>query len=285
MLIDVSVRTPQAFKQVCAYKPQKIYVPYDLFYTGKLKAEDITEAHLDHGCKIYLILPRIIRKRDKEYLDELGGFLCLGKADGVLAGSLDSVAYIKGLRDKLEGEFISINGEIKDYTPLFIDSDSLLYGFNRHSVDFISQYTNCQTASYELSIYELSELDDKKLIIPIYGYIPMMITANCVRKTAGNCKRAEISFDYGLVDRKNKTFPCITNCIHCYNEIFNTVPLSYHKQMYELIKNGFNEFRIDFTFEDEKTIGKILDHYINDMRAGEFPVSEYTTGHIQKGAL
>jgi len=285
MRIDVSVRTPQAFKQVCAYKPEKVYVPYDLFFTGKLKAEDITGAHLQHGCKIYLILPRIIRKRDKEYLDELGRFLCMGKADGVLVGSLDVLAYILSLKTRLEGEFISINGEIKDYTPLFIDSDGFLYGFNRHSIDFISQYAYSQTSSYELSIYELSELDDKNLIIPIYGYIPMMITANCVRKTSGNCKKDEISFHHGLVDRKNKTFPCITNCIHCYNEIFNTVPLSYHKQMYELIKAGFNEFRIDFTFEDENTICKILDHYIIDMRTGEFPIKEYTTGHIQKGAL
>jgi len=130
-------------------------------------------------------------------------------------------------------------------------------------------------------------LNDRDLIFPIYGRAPLMVTANCVKKTTGNCMAdcTHGSFDWKLNDRKNKMSLVYANCIHCYNEIFNSVPTSLHRQMVDIMKSGFNSFRIDFTNEDNKLIEQILAYYVTDNRKGSFPVNEYTTAHISKGAI
>ena len=60
---------------------------------------------------------------------------------------------------------------------------------------------------------------------------------------------------------------------------------SLHRQFVDIQKAGFNNFRIDFTDENSEMINKILTYYLLDNRKGSFPISEYTTAHINKGAI
>ena len=61
----------------------------------------------------------------------------------------------------------------------------------------------------------------------------MMVTANCIRKTAGGClrrkgKRAASENMVRLLDRYRTEFPVETDCGYCYNIIYNSVPISLH---------------------------------------------------------
>ena len=73
--------------------------------------------------------------------------------------------------------------------------------------------------------------------------------------------------------------------VYMHNEIYNSVPTSMHKYMWDLIKAGFHDFRIDFTDESANLINEIISYYTVDQRSGRFPVEEYTAAHISKGAI
>ena len=268
------------------YNLEKIYIPFDLFFWGLLNVDDIDRIH-KKKISVYIVMPRIIRKRDNDYLETFKNFLMQGKADGVLIRNIDSVGYIESIRDDLYSQYISVNGEVSDYTSLMIESDYSLYNWNKQSHGFIKAYTASQTVPMELSIHEIRELEDSNLVFPIYGRASLMVSANCVKKTTGNCMAdcTHGSFEWTLQDRKNKHFPVYSNCIHCYNEIFNSVPTSLHRQMVDIMKSGFSSFRLDFTDESNDMIEKILSYYIVDNRKGAFPISEYTTAHFNKGAI
>lgn len=279
------IHSLEQLKCVLDYDINKVYIPYDLFFSNQLTHEYITDIHTNTAIKVYISLPEIIRKRDNDYLIDLKDFLLLGKADGVLLKNLEEVGYIYSIKDSLEEQFISLGGKKDGYTPLILEADSSLYNWNKESLAFMYEYFNKATAPCELSIHEIKELDDRDLVIPIYGKTALMVSANCIKKTCGECNKDFYNFDRKIKDRKNITELIYTNCIHCFNKLFNNVPTSFHKQMYDLIKSGFNEFRLDFTDENIEDIKKVLSYYLEDDRAGTFPISEYTTGHILKGAI
>lgn len=283
---SVSIMQAEQLIAVLKYNIKKVYVPFDLFYWGLINIDDVDKIH-QADKMIYLSLPRIIRKRDEQYLSSLKEFLLLGKIDGILLKNIDEIGYLDTISDDLQSQYISINGIIDDYTSLMVETDYQLYNWNKESLTFNKLYSLSQTVPMELSIHEIKELQDRDLIFPIYGRASLMVTANCVKKTTGNCMAdcTHKSFDWKLNDRKNKSFLVYANCIHCYNEIFNSVPTSLHRQFVDISKSGFHNFRVDFTNEDNELIEKILTYYVVDDRKGSFPVAEYTTAHIGKGAI
>ena len=131
---------------------------------------------------------------------------------------------------------------------------------------------------------ELTAAEQKKIIDPaipteklIYGKIPMMVTANCVTQTLDRCRKGEDGRITELTDRYHKRFPVMRNCTHCFNVIYNCVPLSLHKEADRQIVVG----RLDFTTETEEETLQILNYYGGARK--ELPYVEYTTGHEKRG--
>ena len=284
---SASILRSDQLQALKSFRLKRVFIPYDLFFSGQLGITDIDSLHHDCKSEVYISMPRIIRKRDADYLNSLKDFLKLGKADGVLIKNIDSLGYICSLKNDLESQYISINASIDGFTPLYVISDHSLYNWNINSLDFNKDYTYAQTVPYELSIHEIKELVDRNLICIIYGRAPLMVSANCVKRTTGTCDQSNngCNFDHKLIDRKNKDSLVYNNCIHCYNEIYNSVPTSLHKYMWDLIKAGFHDFRLDFTDENCEIISKILSYYVAEQRSGTFPLNEYTAAHISKGAV
>ena len=57
----------------------------------------------------------------------------------------------------------------------------------------------------------------------VYGYLPLMTSAQCVHANTEKCDRKR-GILY-LKDRYGKYFPVKNNCTECYNTIYNTTPL------------------------------------------------------------
>ena len=85
----------------------------------------------------------------------------------------------------------------------------------------------------ELNEKELFHRDSRDSECIIYGYLPLMISAQCVRKNAGQCDGQEKAMI--LRDRYDKMFT--SSCIchpwktgttkgrdYCYNIIYNSIP-------------------------------------------------------------
>ena len=116
-----------------------------------------------------------------------------------------------------------------------------------------------------------------------------MYSANCVRNTLDNCINSTSGRTniYFLTDRYKNDFSIVQNCLHCYNILYNTVPLSLHGQLEGIMKRNYDTLRLDFTIENETQTKAIADYYLTCMkmpdRAAEFPLRNFTTGHYRRG--
>ena len=279
--IDILVSTCEQMAAVAAYPCRRIYIDSDLYLSNR---EEI-ERYIDQNSNpaYCLALPYVLRARDEEYMRLLTTAIKSGtKIRGFLVRNYEEVNYVRGL------------GE--DYIMI---PDAGLYVFNRESIRFWKQYSEEYTLPYELNAGESRELVDyghcigMNSVIFVYSRIPMMITANCIKKTGGHCTKqttesaADMPADgctndighlknqMRLKDRYGTDFPVETNCVHCYNIIYNSVPYSLHTRKEEAARIGADIWRYDFTVESGADCMEIL--------KGKFRYKEYTTGHFKRG--
>lgn len=270
--IHVSVMTKEQLQVILTEKTvvDRIYIPLDLFYTNSVTIEEVKQNADRKGMEVYVSLPRMIRSRDEAYLQRISGMLAL--FDGILVRNIEGLAFLQ--KNDYEGSVIT------DYS---------LYNWNQSALHFMNQYRDGFTYPLELSVHENRDLLDQSGEYVIYGRIPMMITANCIRKTMDKCNGNENSFSQSLQDRYKKELPVYTNCVHCYNEIFNAVPMSLHKELKQLLRYGFHTFRLEFINEDAQTTFNIMDYFANKIvcpdHKDSFPLAEYTQGHFKEGAV
>lgn len=281
---DVSVMSAQQLDAVSGHEVDRVYVPYDLIYTGKLTAETLRKLGFENPeCEIFISLPRIARRRSKHYMDSFKDFIKeAGSCKGVLVKNLEELDILhKGL-DK------------EAFDRLIIVADGSLYAWNLHSLKTVLGLFDEMTLPYELNIHEIgdmlgmAELSEyaNRIGIVIYGRAPLMVSAGCVKNTYGKCGQNKDAFSH-ITDRQGMKEPVYNNCVHCYNVIYNAKPTSYHKYIDRLSALGVGRFKIELTDEDAVTAVRIIEYYINHKRGKDmvFPVADHTTGHIAKGAI
>lgn len=249
---------------------QRIYVPADLFYLQKVSLKEVIHKGNAHNIEIYLSMPRIIRKRDDAYLEFIKEIM--NTADGILVKNLEALSFLQ--KECYQGNIIT---------------DTMVYNWNKSSLQYLNDFRHEFCYPLELSLREIKALNNRDGEYVVYGRTPMMVSANCIRKTTGECRQNANSFAHSLKDRYRKDLPVYANCIHCYNEIFNAVSMSLHKEIPQMMKSGFVKYRLDFTNENPGQVIKIMKYYIqkleNSTFTEEFPVKEYTSGHYKEGAV
>lgn len=215
-------------------------------------------------------------------------------------------AALKNNPDIVEDFVINAEGLVFGYEDLFEKIDTKGSGcpivinnslpiWNHESYESIKAlikdpfYFIC---SYEMTEWELSLLYEslgeykRYMIRPVYGYIPMMYTKNCVKKTSGKCNRVpEIIY---IRDRKNISFPVFSDCSTCSNIIYNSVPLSLHSSLEK--PKGFMEevaLGLDFTVENRDMTYKILSYFLRLIQGkkSNLPYSGFTKSHNKQQVL
>ena len=126
----------------------------------------------------------------------------------------------------------------------------------------------------------------------LYGYAPLMISAQCVYKNYASCIKekhgagAQNEHLY-LNDRYQKQFEVVRNCRHCYNVIYNSQPTSLLHQAKTIRNLDFASYRIVFRNESERKIQEILNQYADAFVGGkEVPTPKegtFTNGHFRRG--
>lgn len=109
----------------------------------------------------------------------------------------------------------------------------------------------------------------------VYGCAPMMVSAQCVRKTAKACDRKRCIMY--LRDRKGMQLPVKNNCTFCYNTILNAQPTVLLDLPDELSTVGADCLRLEFTTESGTEVKEIL----SGRRI--FKNNEFTRGHFHRG--
>ncbi len=164
-----------------------------------------------------------------------------------------------------------------------IYADYRLNVFNTLSAkQLMSMGADCICLSPELTISQLQDIGAHILTeILVYGRVSMMTVRNCLVRSSKNkclCTDGEI---YYLKDRKNISFPVVTDKGSCTNVIYNSAPIVMSDRMDEIKCIGGSFYRFDFTVETPDEMEEIIKMY----ETGKKPDFFFTRGHYYNGVL
>ena len=233
------------------------YLDFDMYDRNTLIQQfaDDVKCLTKRNKKVYLMLPTILRADSSDY------FVSIAK-------ELDKVSF--------EGFVVKNYEELYLTENLFIDKkiilDHNMYTFNDVSKSaFFEHGVSGDTVPLELNSREIMHRNNIGSQMIVYGYYPLMTTANCVHKNTKGCdKKQKLIY---LKDRYNKSFAVCNNCKECYNTIYNSLPTMLTKNIGKLKEAGIRSFRYSFTIETPKQIKAVMDD----------KVAEYTNGHYKRG--
>lgn len=233
------------------------YLDFDMYERKTLIQQfaDDVKCLTKRNKKVYLMLPTIFRADSSDY------FVSIAK-------ELDKVSFEGFVVKNYEELYLTENL----FTGKKVILDHNMYTFNDVSKSaFFEHGVSGDTVPLELNSKEIMHRNNIGSQMIVYGYYPLMTTANCVHKNTKGCdKKQKLIY---LKDRYNKSFAVCNNCKECYNTIYNSLPTMLIKNISKLKEAGIRSFRYSFTIETPKQIKAVMDD----------KVAEYTNGHYKRG--
>ena len=233
------------------------YLDFDMYDRNTLIQQfaDDVKCLTKRNKKVYLMLPTIFRADSSDY------FVSIAK-------ELDKVSFEGFVVKNYEELYLTENL----FTGKNVILDHNMYTFNDVSKSaFFEHGVSGDTVPLELNSREIMHRNNIGSQMIVYGYYPLMTTANCVHKNTKGCdKKQKLIY---LKDRYNKSFAVCNNCKECYNTIYNSLPTMLTKNIGKLKEAGIRSFRYSFTIETPKQIKAVMDD----------KVAEYTNGHYKRG--
>lgn len=217
---------------------------------------ELIEIAHNNNKEIYMCLPYIFRDHGKAFAKKHINFFNKNNLDGYVFRNMEEICWFDNNRLDRKKTVI----------------DNTIYSFNDEALKLIEKYNPYLIAtSFELNMKELNHLHCDKLEICVYGNIPVMVSAGCIKKTYGKCDGEEgITI---LKDRLGNDFKCRNHCKFCYNVIYNSRPLLLD-ELVDKLERRFVSRKYMFTTEDAAETKKILN--------GQFS-GDFTRGHFKRG--
>lgn len=279
------VETIPQLEEVCAY-PEITRIYIDSAMAGSLPNHKtlagICGGLRAEGRDVYLAMPHIFREQTmRMWEDTMKGFSGI-HFNGVMLRNFESFALWKEAAEQ--------ERDGREWTAAFdrnIILDHNLYVMNQAAKTFWNrQKVHEFTAPVELNRGELWTLGTEHMEMLIYGYLPVMVTAQCIANTVEQCRQQ--SSIRTLTDRYGNALSVENRCRDCYNIIYNPVPLCLFNEkeaLQELCPAGF---RLQFSVEDREKTRQVLQEcrrvFIEDADC-RWKSKNFTRGHFRRGVL
>ncbi len=279
--ISTYIKTYEQFRVVLnTPEISSIYVEYDNFTVKELlrMMEEVEKGNKD----FYLSLPHICRLSIYDRLKkDLKEIIVDRNIRGFLVKNFEEVALLQSLMKNIDNK----KEIILNYN---------MYTYNKEAKSFwkkegITHYT----APMELNYQELKALGIEDSDMVVYGYLPVMVSAQCLFKNTQGCRKQkaedgklEANQSGYITDRLGKNFFVQTNCRDCNNTIYNGQAMALFKQSEEIKMLNPRNIRLDFTMEDILETQKVVDLFVDRFLYGNDnhkEITEYTTGHFKRG--
>ena len=278
-VLHVSLEEPEGLETVLSFRQAAVISIDAAGFPAESWKQTVLNCH-ERGKECLLLLPHIYRAEAKRYFDAHLRELSEAGFDGAVIRAWEEAELIA--RWRREGVFF----------PKITVFDHGLYSFNSLSEEWMEQMLPGETlrftAPLELNSRELEEKGIRGEELMVYGNIPMMVTAQCLKKTLEGCTgRPEFLW---MKDRKGKEFPVKNHCRFCYNTIYNSSPLSLLADRSLIERLGPSVLRLSFTTEQPERIREVLkafsEEFISGTEKGGAPElsGEFTRGHFKRGA-
>ncbi len=227
------------------------------------------------GKRTGFCFPFVFRADASAIFEQNGWAEVLGRFDMLWVRSWDSLGWCLG-RPEIRRERIRLDA------GLYVFSEEAWHDF---SLLGIGGYT----APAELNAGELAHMPNGQAEFCVYGYTPVMVSAQCVYQNCADCaKGGPDDTNLYLSDRYFNKFLIKRNCKDCYNVIYNSRPLSLLHRAGEVRALGFGSLRISFVPEGGDAAAAVLADFGRAFERGEplsAPADErsYTNGHFRRG--
>ena len=269
--------------------------------------------------QIFAALPFMTREETEVDLKDLD-FLLQLPIDGFVIRNLEELAYLLAKEEKEAGQrkrMLLADASLycwnhRAVLALPVDAFTLPLELSFHDWGrMLAALREFESREFELREFELREFESREFEsrefesreferksnfpkrsyeIPVYGNAPMMVSANCVKKTVSGCsgRRGECYREQIFMkDRTDRQLPVTCECRYCYNIIENVLPTSLHKQLFA-IRKSFPDagLRLAFTGEREGECERVC-RLFHEVESGREPSSgeetfAYTTGRYRK---
>ena len=229
----------------------------------------------EYGIRAILALPYVFRRENPGSIKKIKEMLSEGTWDGVLLRNLEEAGLIAEMRKSC----LTVPGEVI--------LDALLYTMNEEAAAVFGEWGfPLRTLPYELNFKELRKQQTKGSQLVIYGRTPMMISAQCIRKTLGCCS-GKPGWT-GITDRTGRRFPVYCSCDDCSNVIYNSLPTGLLREWESARHLHCGSVRMDFTDESPEKVIRVAASVMSALEPGsrtaEIPADlPVTKGHFRRG--
>jgi len=248
--------------QACLGSVSSIY-----WELGNQQASDIkyaVELCHENNCKLYIALPPIEREKDYQIYKDIMEIIEASNING----------YLVRTYGQYQSLINSSKEKVIDYTLNVMNNQSVHHweSYGAHRV----------TLSVEMSAKEIESMVGKSLEMIIYGYLPIMISEQCLVGRYGQCVKTsnETSGIYKLTDSRGSQYPVITDCNLCRMQILNDKPIVLATKMEQIKVLPVNQMRYLFTIEDSKQVKEVINWYTDHTAVCKV---EYTSGYFTNG--
>lgn len=220
--------------------------------------------------ELNIVFPYVVRNDfASRYAKEINRIINDERINGLIVDNYELLGYLKSIN----------NSKI-------IITDIHMYALNKEACyEYKSFGANRCTTPIELNKAELLRRNIKDEDLIAYGYMPLMVSAQCVQNTKKGCNHNnELNI---LKDRLNKTFIAQSECTECLSIIYNSVPVSLHKDI-DLIKRlSPYSIRLMFSCEEGNDVIEVINGFYGLLNEDKeyYPDFEYTRGHLLRGVL
>ena len=214
------------------------------------------------GKKMYLMMPLVFREAvyrlEQQKLSRGDSIYQMPELTGFVIRNMESFVFLT----KEAG-----------VTAERIITDANLYTANNEALSWWKdQGVKHCTVPLELTEREcqgLSDLADMEAVI--YGYIPLMVSAQCVHRRQMGCQKKSGGGQLlWMKDAKKRAFVVLNYCKYCYNIIYHGDPLCLDGERQQYRKCGIKRFRYDFTMETPQEMTDILQGRFPKGQKGHF---------------
>lgn len=251
---------------------RRVYLDSSMYHHACFITQ-LTE-HVDRihraGKQAYFILPPVFRSKTARFYEAQWQSI-RSQADGFLVKTMDELGFLETMR--------------MDKNCCVLDHSLYTYS-NEAKAGYGAVGWNNDTIPPELNKKELFARKNTASELIIYGYLPLMTSAQCVKKTTAHCTQ-ENGICY-LKDRYAKKFPVRNVCGECYNTIYNAQPLSLIQLADEIEKLSPVAYRLWFTTESKQQVRRVCDCVCDSLLKRQTPdltavIGAYTNGHYKRG--
>lgn len=280
--LTVLITNMNQWERVIHHHINRLYVEWEVWSSLDFNTlASMIMTTKDKNIEVYMVLPHIQKSKEYNKLNALDQL----EFDGYLIRTLGQYNWCK--RDSKKDRAL-------DYTLNTYNNNALSHWLNSGA--------NSVTVSVELNQREVGGFkENNRLEYYAYGYLPVMITEQCVIKDCHSCgQQCNIEGQrqlYYLKDRKNNLFPVKSLCPMCYTKIYNISPLYLLNNWKEFFKLPVAMFRLSFLNETNDEIDSLICGYQHVLNGHSLDTIDekykkvldnlqdkgYTKGHFARG--